>query len=487
VERDAIVLTSTRCRSAAAIVALLLAAVIAKSAVARVLAKAVLDPLLHSTSAGAAMFALLFIAASLAALAWRSDVPISAATAAVGRLLLAALVVGNVANVAGHLAAMRALHLSPRVAIYSWAGNENTYSYLFHSHAGKEAITRLLQPVANALGLDVGQAWAGLVPAWVGWVCGLSLAAALAAYLYLLPGIARRFNSHPWIRWLFGLAAINAIKTIVDGGLLSYRCLPSLLVIATLALARDAAQLRRHARIIGVAAGLVFLGYFTAWRIVAPVGCDEALRSLVLVILSLGLPLWAALPFSASNPRLRRSGVIALGSCLCAMWVVDASTAMSAQFSPLPVGYTALRIDGRDFSVREVAAAGRSAFQVYRGFGEDPLKPARVLLLNRSAATAAVSFPFLVIARTTGVTHTTRAPPWTLAAVTSPSPRVDARLVVLATNSAAMRGAFSVAPALQRNNYYSLLHGLATQLAAGGLENFVVVPLRDRADFASLR
>jgi hypothetical protein len=268
---------------------------------------------------------------------------------------------------------------------------------------------------------------------------------------------------------------------------LSYRCLPALLVVATLVLLRDAAQLRRHARIVAIASGLVLVGYFATWRMVAPVGSDDALRSLVLVILSLGLPLWAALPLAGEHPRLRRGGLIAIGGCLCALWVADATTALSAQFSPLPIGYTALSIDGRDFSATEIATAGRSAFQVYRAFDEDPLKPARVLLLNRSAATAAVSFPFFVIARTTSAPHATRAPPWTLAAVRSPSPRVDAQLIVLAANSAAMRGAFSVAPTLQRNNYYSLLHGMAAQLTAGGLEKFIVVPLRDRADFASVR
>lgn len=59
--------------------------------------------------------------------------------------------------------------------------------------------------------------------------------------------------------------------------------------------------------------------------------------------------------------------------------------------------------------------------------------------------------------------------------------------VVLSAAPAPLTRAFAVAPFLQQNNDYVLVHGVAAQLRAGGRASFTRVPLRDAADFDARR
>ncbi|MFO1378026.1 MAG: hypothetical protein U1F14_13605 [Steroidobacteraceae bacterium] len=479
-------MSSIALRRTGALIALILAAAAASSPTGRVLAKAIADPLIHSTSAGAALFALLFVAASLAApgLRDRTGGPPSGRHA--GMLFVAALVAGNAANVAGHLAALETLDLPPRVALYVWSGDENTYSYLFHSHAGKAALTALLGPLATPLGFDVGQAWAGLLPAWVGWVTGAALVTALGAYLRLLPGVVARAGGSRWIAVLFALATLNAVKTIVDGGLLTYRCAPALFIAAALALNDGPASLRRRAP--GLVAAFIALVavYAIGWRSLAPEGSRESLHSFVLVIASLAVPALGAWASGATRGWRRVApGIAALLVAL--FWVRDSAATLHALFTPLPAGATALHFDPRSLASEHRAIGGRSASDVYAALGEDPLKPRHVLLLGPEAVTPAPRFPLLVIARGEGPHRAVAVPPWVVTQGATPSSRSDARLLVLGTTPGPVARAFSVEPFLQQNNYYVLLHGLAAELRAAGLRSFVFVPLRDAADLAALR
>lgn len=474
-------------RHTGALIALILAAAAASSPTGRVLAKALADPLIHSTSAGAALFALLFAAASLAALGPRDTRPAPATGQHAGMLFIAALVAGNSANLAGHLAALEVLDLPSRVALYVWNGEENTYSYLFHSHAGKAALTALLRPAAATLGFDVGQAWGDLLPAWVGWTTGGAVLVALGTYLRLLPGVVRRAGGSGWIALLFALATLNAIKTIVDGGLLTYRCVPALFVASALALNDGPDLLRRRAPWLVAAFALLVAVYAIGWRSLAPEGSRESLHSFVLLLASLAVPaLGAWQPGGATRPSPRIAATIA-SVLLALLWARDSAATLRGHLGPLPAGTTALRLDLQSLVSERRAVGGRSALAVYTELGEDPLKPRRVLLLGPDATSPAPRFPLLVIARGTGPNHTVASPPWPVTKGAAASSRPDAQLLVLETRPGPLARAFSVEPLLQQNNYYVLLHGLAAQLRAAGLARFVIVPLRDADDLRALR
>ncbi len=154
------------------------AALVLASPPARIVAKCLADPISHSTSAGGALLLLSFAALSALACLRNTQAASWPHERRVGAILVASLILGNVANTLGHIAALGVEGLSPTLPAYFWNGADNTYSYLFHSHAGKAALRALLRPLAGEFALDVGQGWGDELPGWVALSCALTAAIA---------------------------------------------------------------------------------------------------------------------------------------------------------------------------------------------------------------------------------------------------------------------------------------------------------------------
>ncbi len=270
-----------------------------------------------------------------------------------------------------------------------------------------------------------------------------------------------------------------------DGGLLTYRCVPALFVASALALNDGPDLLRRRAPWLVAEFALLVAVYAIGWRSLAPEGSRESLHSFVLLLASLAVPALGAWASVASRGWRRVVPGIAM-LLVALVWARDSAATLHALFAPLPAGATALHFDPRSLASERRAIGGRSASEAYAALGEDPLKPRHLLLLGPGTVAPAPRFPLVVIARGEGPRRAIAAPPWPVTQGAFPSSRTDARLLVLGTTPGPVARAFSVEPFLQQNNYYVLLHGLAVQLRAAGLQSFVFVPLRDAADLRAL-
>jgi hypothetical protein len=475
----------TRC-AFGAVIALLGAALIALSPVAQIVGKLLCDPIAHATSSGAAIVTLLFVAVSALAMARRVGVAGPRAERLAGLLLVGSLLLGNAANLAGHFALLNALGLPARVALYQWSGSDNTYSYVFHSHAGKAALSALLAPLAPRLSLDMGQGLGGMLPIWIPVACLLSLIAAVSAYLWVLPRVVARFESRLWTGVLFGVATLNAAKAVIDGGLLSYRSVPAMLFVAVLVLPVNRQQLRRQATwwLLG---SIALLGvYMAIWQRLAPAESHEALQAFI-EFLAL-LVLLAALA-NREFPARR----LALGGLAVVAAVAYAHTAVMGcglLLRPLANDYRAVVVNLQTLTTHSEAVGGRRPLDIYRQWGDDPLKPRHVFILRSDTHQAAFPISLAVIAqlarRSSALHEASANAPWAVHGMPDQAPRPGLRIVVLETGKA-LQGAFAAEGVLAQNNYYCLLHGFAAQLHAAGLQRFTFVPLRDRADRDALR
>jgi len=462
-------------------VALLAAALIVVSPVTQIVSKLLVDPIAHATSSGAAIVTALFLAASALAMR-RSDSESGAGCERLAALLLVgALLLGNAVNLAGHFVILKALDLPARLAVYQWSGSDNTYTYVFHSHAGKAALSSLLAPLAPRLALDVGQGLGAMLPLWIPFTCLLSLIAAVGAYLWMLPRVAARFDSPPWAAVLFGVAVLNAAKAIIDGGLLSYRSVPALLVVAMFVWPASREQWRRRALPWSVGSLALLATYVAIWQRLAPADSHEALQAFVEFLALLAL--LAALAFR--NFPARRVALAGLSTIVAMAYASSFVLGSGLLLQPLGAGYVAVVVDLPTLAAHTEPAAGRLPIDVYRQWGDDPLKPRHVFILRRRPGEQPLPLSFAVIAQAAGGTNAVGAAdasaPWAVRGMRADTQRANLRIVVLETGSS-LQGAFAAEGVLAQNNYYCLLHGFAAQLRSAGLERFAFVPLRDRAD-----
>jgi len=464
---------------ACVVFAMAAAILVIASPTARVIAKWACDPIAHATSCGAVLFALFFFAASGIALRRREGHLTEPSGRKLATTLLMALVIGNGANLAAHVGALRSLNLPLSVPIYQWNGADNTYSYLFHSHAGKAALTDMLAPLAAPLGLDIGQGWGHELPVWTAPVCGSALVVALLSYVVLLRRLATRFDSNPWVLILFGLAVLNAAKAIIDGGLLTYRVPPALIATAALAFSADLPSLRRRSA-YWLGLGAVVLGlYAWLWMRLSPSDAWDPFIAFVQFGALLGI---AAICADKIRSPLRVAGLAALLLIVAAGYGQDAMQGTGRLLSVLPGDYRAIVIDFATLQVQEFAVGGRRPLEIYRQFGDDPLKPKHVLLASATVGTAPATFPFAVLSGAARDSSGPRIAPWRLRAASVQSRRPDLRLLAIDADTDLLRGGFVGSDYFARGNYYCLLHGFAAQLRAAGLQTFTMIPLRNHVD-----
>jgi hypothetical protein len=500
----------------------------------RVIARWGIDPLFHGTSDGGALFLLGGCAAIAVVLAVHKRMePRWAGVAWLDRPDLGLALLGSVCFGLGlgllmFFEYVEALDLPWQMTACHWAADANTCNTLLHSHVGKTALSTLAHAASGSAGqgeYDTGGVLLAHVPAGERWALAALFVLACLLTLAAAPSVARRYAWHPVALALYGFAALNCLQAMVDGGALTCRLPPSLLMLALLTAARDREHLcvltRRYA--LPAAAGLAL--YTGGWYALSGETMAGALGGFItlLVLNGLGLLCWA---FRAQARRGVRLFAVATGAgYLLLGYVQEGVSGIGLLLRALPAGAQVVVIDHRELVARDASAvvAGQTPLAIYRRFGDDPLKPGRVLIVRHpdrqraaQAGPAAQGRELAIAVRVIDgkgaaargargaspgddATAEARDGPQGRGGPVSPAPmsslylllgatrtaeRVNTAVFVFRTASPDIPPFFAALPSeLSRNNYYVHLHLVAATLRSQGLEEFVLMPLlrtRDR-------
>lgn len=446
-------------------------------------AKALADPFFHSTSAGAALTVLGFVALGCGRLAiWPA--PITARTQRIAAAtLVGAVLAGQVANLLAHLHLVRSLDLPASVALYHWVGDTNTYSYLLHSHSGKVAVDWLLSGLLHPLApsYDIGRAMAQAVPAWTAPVCALAMALAGVSLLVLLPVFGT--GPRPLARQLlFGFCALSCLKTVADGGPLTYHFGPAALVMVAMLWPCLGARpiTRRQALNVSV---LALLGYIALWASISDEPGLEAVVSFAATLAVLGALGWATWPADQRRGLGRAAFGLGCGAAVAVSVLGAVLAGPVALWLPLAEGTEATLCDLHTLQCRQEAVGGQHAADVYRRAGDDPLKPHHTFIAPAGAVgpsqLSAVIHPIRTVTPRLDVPALVRVRPGQHVAGTA-NIAVALQSTELPTLQNAAPSAFST------RNYHVFMHIAAAQLRAQGLQEFALVPLLRQSDADAL-
>lgn len=451
------------------------------SPLAAVWAKAVADPLFHSTSSGAAVATLAFVVAC--ALRWA--VPVHAQSLALLRtcavVLTAGVLLAHGANLAAHLALARDAGFPASVPFYHWQGADNSYSYLLHSHTGKAALHALAAGLLHGLApsYDIGSALAGAVSPEVVAACAAGCILALIGTIWLLPAVYRRCGAAGVV--FFAFCAWSCIKTSLDGGPLTYRFGPALFgLVFMLLLLGDAPQAWRRGLLrAALPAGLGYLAWWTAF--VDEPG-SEAIGGFgsTLALLAL-LGAWAWRAQDGRQRWTRRLVIGAAGLAVAGSVFASLVSNLGALLLPLPVAAHATACDLKALTCRSWPVGGSTALDVYRQAGDDALKP-RHTMIAETPGTTENRLALVVHPLRTGAAQ----PATGLIRVHTVASLPGSGNVAIELHTTSLPRVFGPQPTpLSSRNYHVFLHLSAAQLRAQGLQGFVMAPLRHAADAAA--
>jgi hypothetical protein len=471
-------------------ISLALALAAGQSESLRILLKWLVDPLLHTTSAGSVFLvlvtaAMVFATLGLDALGTLTNrLPDSRVLAAA---LVASVLAGHAAVLTAQVAYAREVGLPLTLAGYHWLGADNTYTFLLHSHVGKALLAGMDRGIAWLPGVyDTGRAISPRVAAWLSPVSAVALLAGSLAALALLPTVVRRYEYRWAFVWVYAFAVVNCLKTIPDGGPLTYRFLPSFAFLVLLLAARDADHALRLARRAAVPAVLLTVAYLSLWRAVSEDDYGSALNGSLFVLVGLVGPLLVSWRPRKSARRRMRAGALAVMTIYAgAVYAAEASRGTAMLLHPLPAGYRYTVIDLQSLRVTasDAVPAGTIPAELYRRFGDDPLKPRSVFLWEGESGPQGAMSLGVSFLEATGRIETSPAgsPVRILGATRGRDPTRS--IVTLRGEDGVVPPYFSDRPTvLSRNNFYVHLHLAAALLRSTGLSEFVMSPLLNVSD-----
>lgn len=349
---------------------------VATGSQAGLIAHFLIGKLVYSTSNAATLF---FLGYATLALAWSATTrrtPV-APRVLIG-LLVACLLAGHASNLAASLYYFQEHGLPPDAHVHHWLGADNTYTSLMHSHLGKPSLAL----AANALGLssagyDTGVALGGSLPSGVTALIGGSFLLGLVTALALFPGLMARLDWHPAAVILYLLTSSLCLKTLLDGGVLSYRVPPSALLLASLLLTTNREQLQRFWRGPGWKLALVLTAaYLLLWMQLSAERPIPAIGGLLFTLGVYGLLLaWLI-------GRIRWLPALPL------LFYLGMNVWVDARLNLLPYlerfgsqhRVAVLQVDGSVTLPTAALFRGLALREVYARLGDAPLKPRRVLI-----------------------------------------------------------------------------------------------------------
>ncbi len=464
-----------------ALVAVVCLLLIAKSQPAALVIHFLLGKFLYSTSNGAILFFLiLYIVAALIAIF--STVRNRATK--YGRLwfLPFVLVAGNLVNIWSFLVYQKKLELPIKTHFYHWLDSQNSFCYLLHNHTGKTALAFL----ARSLGLedkmtafDTGQVFSAHVANFVPWSLAVLLLLALGLYLLSLPQILNRYQYNLPVFLLYFFSFSSCLKSMVDGGPLTYRFFPSLIVFMSIIAAKNTDSLSKQWK--GLWGGIfviTILPLIILWQYLSPEGGTTALAPFLFLCVSFLLLLLLVKP---KKKCLTGWAVALAASYLMFSIGVEYLIFDATFFRTIDEKHQVTEVDFSTFTVRDVSAdcLGMKVYEAYLQYGNDPLKPRNLLIWDDSDP--GLHSMSLIIKPLEYAGDSGSLPPQNLISfqraekVTS----IEGALHFTVTAPPTMPPIFSRTHAtlFSRNNHYCYLHLLGNLFTNSGFKEFIMIPL----------
>lgn len=360
----------------AALLSLLALILVASGSQAGLIAHFLIGKLIYSTSDAATLY---FLAYSVLALAWSvvSRCQQTSPRALFG-LLVACLLVGHATNLAASVHYFSGHGLPLDAHVHHWLGSDNSYTSLMHSHLGKPSLALTAKGLGFSSGrYDTGAALGGSLPIGVTAMIGGSFLIGMIAAVALFPRLMARLDWHPAAVILYLVTSSLCLKTLLDGGPLSYRVPPSALLLASLLLTTSREHLQRFWRGPGWKLAFVLTAaYLLLWM---QLSAERPIPSIGGLLFTLGiygcLLVWliGRIRWLLALPLLLYLGLN--------VWV-DARLNLLPyleRFGPQH-RVAVLQADGGITLPTPSLYQGVALREVYARLGEDPLKPRRVLI-----------------------------------------------------------------------------------------------------------
>jgi hypothetical protein len=397
-------------------------------------------------------------------------------------LLPAALLAGNLVNLLTLLIYSIKNQIPLITHFYHWLGQEHSFSYLFHNHTGKTAlatIASLLSVEGRTGGFDLGQVFITHVPAGLTLILVILLLLSLGLFFPGLLTVRERFSGNYWLLLLYFFAFAGCFKTMVDGGPLTYRFLPSFFVLLSLVVTRDQADLTRLWRgWFGVLCVLLHLPLIFAWLKMSSGSAMTVLAPLVFLCGSYLLLFLLALPRRTTWIRISTGGILIY---LTLSLTVEYVSINDDYFKVLGPEHLVVKVDFDNFTASEVSdeVRGMLVYQAYRRFQNDPLKPSSLFIHDRQEEGFHQMDLIVTPLQYRGLSGVMPSQGLLRFDVPKSLQRPANSLFFSLEAAVNLPPIFSSSHAtlFSRNNYYCYLHLLGRLFNAAGMKEFVLMPI----------
>lgn len=440
-----------------------------------------LGKFLYSTSNGAILFFLiLYIVAALVAIIFTAQNRTTNDTRL--WLLPFVLVAGNLVNIWSFFVYQRQLDLPIKTHFYHWLDTQNSFCYLLHNHTGKTALAFL----SRSLGLedkmtafDTGQVFSAHVAPFVPWLLAAFLLLALGLFLFYLPQVLNCYQYNIPVFLLYFFSFSGCLKSMVDGGPLTYRFFPSLIVFMSLIAANNTEYLLQKWRgRWGVLFFVTITPLVLLWQYLSPGQVTTALAPFLFLCVTYLLLLLLAKP---KKKRLTAWTVALAASFLLFSIGFEYLIFDAAFFRTIDSTHQVTKVDFTTFTATDVSAdcQGIKVYEAYLLYGNDPLKPKDLFIWdNRNPGLHSMS---LIIKPLEYTGNSGKLPAQKLLLFQSADQvkSITNALHFTVTATDKMPPIFSSTQAslFSRNNHYCYLHLLGNLFTASGFKEFIMIPL----------
>lgn len=463
------------------IVAAILLLLMAKSQPAALIIHFLLGKFLYSTSNGAILFFLsLYIVVALIATLWPGQ---NRTTKHVHLWALpAVLLAGNLVNIWSFFVYQKQLELPLKTHFYHWLDSQNSFCYLLHNHTGKTALaflTRFFGLQDKMTAFDTGQVFSAHVAVFIPWLLSGLLILALGLFLFSLPQILNRYQHNVPIFLLYFFSFSGCLKSMVDGGPLTYRFLPSLIVFMSLIAARNREDLLQQWKGRWGAIFLItILPLITLWQYFSPEQGTTALAPFLFLCVTFLLLLLLAKP---KKKFLTSLGVALAASFLLFSIGVEYLIFDAAFFRTIDATHQITKVNFSTFTATDVSADCQEmkVYEAYLQYNNDPLKPKDLFIWDNS--NPGLRSMSLIVKPLEYSGNSGSLPPQKLLTF-QPVEKVNSisgalHFAVTATHTMPPIFSSSHASLFSRNNHYCYLHLLGNLFTVSGFKEFIMIPL----------
>lgn len=436
---------------------------------------------LYSTSNGAALFFLSLFMLSAGVIACANKRQITSKSPILSWILVCSLLAGTTINLISFYLYKSNVGLHSTSRFYHWLDGQNSFSFLLHNHTGKTALAFLANLFSldeNLHRFDMGQVFLLHVPTPVTVIVVVFLVLSLLLFLLCLPNLLSRYNYHYGVFLLIFLSFSSCLKSMVDGGFLTYRFLPSLLVLISLVMAKDCHSLLKLWRgFWGLVFFLATVPLIILWQSLAPEQGSSALAPFFFLLATYLTLLLFLVPVNWK----RNLAISSLVFYLFCSSTFEYLLFDGMLLNPVTASQQIIKVDYDHFSLENITAKyqGTEIYKVYLAEANDPLKPKNIFIWNPDeAGIHRMSFIMkgLQYSGETGTLPRQNLLTFSRLQQLSSDPQT---LQTTMTAKAGMPPIFSsrYATLLSRNNHYCYLHLLGNLLTASGIREFILIPL----------